>query len=193
VPGAGAFRELIQRVRAGEEAAAAELVRLYEPAIRRAVRVRLVDARLARLFDSMDICQSVLASFFVRAAAGQYDLERPQQLVNLLVTMARNKVADQARRQGAECRDNRRVTEGTLEEKELVDTASSPSERVGGRELYQECRKRLSEQERQLADRRAQGHDWADIAAELHDSPEALRKRLTRAIDRVVRELGLEV
>jgi RNA polymerase sigma-70 factor (ECF subfamily) len=193
VPGAGSFPELIKRVRAGEEAAAAELVRLYEPAIRRAVRVRLVDARLERLFDSMDICQSVLASFFVRAAAGQYDLERPQQLVNLLVTMARNKVADQARKEAAQCRDSRRVAEGTLEEHQLVDTGSSPSERVGGQELYQEFRKRLSDQERQLADRRALGRDWADIAAEMHDSPEALRKRLTRAIDRVVRELGLEV
>ena len=54
---ANAFRDLIARVRAGDAAAAAELVRLYEPAIRRAVRVRLVDARLERLLDSMDVCQ----------------------------------------------------------------------------------------------------------------------------------------
>ena len=36
-----------------------------EPAIRRQ-RVRLADARLGNLLDSMDICQSVLKSFFVR-------------------------------------------------------------------------------------------------------------------------------
>jgi hypothetical protein len=29
------------------------------------------DRRICRLFDSMDICQSVLKSFFVRTAAGQ--------------------------------------------------------------------------------------------------------------------------
>jgi hypothetical protein len=40
------FRELIRRVRAGEEQAAAELVWRYEPAIRRAVRVRLRGPRL---------------------------------------------------------------------------------------------------------------------------------------------------
>src|SRR3954468_3783006 len=95
------FQILIRRVRAGDEAAAAELVRLYEPAIRRAARVRLVDPRLRRVFDSMDVCQAVLASFFVRAALGQYELDRPENLVGLLVNMTRKKLVDQAREQGA--------------------------------------------------------------------------------------------
>jgi hypothetical protein len=61
------FRELIRRVRAGEEQASAKLVRRYEPAI----RVRLRGPHLRRLLDSMDAGQSVLLNFFVRAAAGQ--------------------------------------------------------------------------------------------------------------------------
>ena len=56
------FEELIRRVRAGDQDAAAVLVRRYEPAIRRAVRFRLADARLGNLLDSMDICQSVLGA-----------------------------------------------------------------------------------------------------------------------------------
>ena len=84
------FEGLIARVRAGDEQAAAELVRRYEPAIRRAARVRLVDTRLNRLLDSMDICQSVMASFFVRTALGQFELETPDQLLKLLATMTRN-------------------------------------------------------------------------------------------------------
>jgi hypothetical protein len=36
----GTFRELIDRVRSGDEQAAIDLVRCYEPAIRRAARVR---------------------------------------------------------------------------------------------------------------------------------------------------------
>ena len=58
------FPDLITRVRGGDSAAAAELVRRYEPAIRRVVRLRLTDQRLRRAFDSMDVCQSVLGSFF---------------------------------------------------------------------------------------------------------------------------------
>src|SRR5271165_4547447 len=94
-----AFRKLIERVRAGEQEAASDLVRQYEPEIRRAVRLRLTDPRLHRFVDSMDICQSVLANFFVRVHAGQFELDRPEQLLRLLVTMARNRLYDQARRQ----------------------------------------------------------------------------------------------
>src|SRR3954466_778564 len=93
-----AFDKLIQQVRGGDEAAAEELVRQYEPAIRRAVRVRLVNPGWRRVVDSVDICQSVMGSFFVRAALGQYDLNSPEQLAGLLVRLARNKVTDLARR-----------------------------------------------------------------------------------------------
>jgi len=84
------FADLIRRVRSGDERAAAELVRRYEPAIRRSARVRL-NPRLRRSFDSMDLCQAVLCSFFVRVAAGQYDIDAPEQLLKLLGAMVRNK------------------------------------------------------------------------------------------------------
>lgn len=58
------FVELVRNVRTGDESASAELVRRYEPAIRIAVRARLTAPGLRRLFDSMDICQSVFANFF---------------------------------------------------------------------------------------------------------------------------------
>src|SRR4051794_35097878 len=98
----GAFDELIRRVRDGDEAAAVELVRTYEPIVRRFVRVRLAGGRLRQLFDSMDICQEVMGSFFVRVALGQYELESPRNLLNLLVTIARKKLAMKARRRQPE-------------------------------------------------------------------------------------------
>src|SRR5690348_14389228 len=106
------FADFIRRIRAGDDQAAAELVRRYEPLIRREVRLHLEDQRLCRLFDSMDVCQSVLASFFVRVAAGQYDLDRPEQLVKLLARMTRNKVASAARMQNRQRRDHRRAAGG---------------------------------------------------------------------------------
>ena len=77
------FQDLIGRVRAGDQAAAVDLVRQYEATVRRVVRFRLVDARLGAVLDSMDVCQSVMGSFFVRVAAGQYDLRRPDDLITL--------------------------------------------------------------------------------------------------------------
>jgi RNA polymerase sigma-70 factor (ECF subfamily) len=146
------FRDLVERVRRGDEQAAAELVRRYEPEIRLEVRVRLRlrHPRLRRVLDSMDVCQLVLASFFVRAAAGQYDLERPEQLLHLLRDMARNKLADQAKFHQRRRRDLRREH---AEEAGALDPAGkleTPSELVANRELLEAVRQRLSDEERGL-------------------------------------------
>jgi DNA-directed RNA polymerase specialized sigma24 family protein len=185
-----AFRDLIQQVRAGNELAAAELVRTYEPAIRRAARIRLVDSRLQRLFDSIDISQSVFASFFIRAALGQYELEKPDMLLRLLVTMSHKKLADYARKQGAARRDYRRTAAPS--KWQPVDTHQGPGEQAAMQELLQAFRQRLSAQERHLAEQRSLGRPWSELAAELGEGSEALRKKLTRAIDRAARELGLD-
>ena len=186
------FGELMRRVRAGDADAATLLVRQYEPAIRRAVRVWMLNARLRRAIDSIDICQSVMASFFVRAALGQYELDAPDQLLRLLTTMARHKLADQVDRERAECRDSRRVEEGGAETREIVAAASSPSRQVAAKELLAEVQRRLSPEERQLAELHHQGLDWAQIAARQGGTAEALRKRLARATERVAKELGLD-
>jgi RNA polymerase sigma factor (sigma-70 family) len=186
------FQDLMQRVRAGDGDAAAELVRRYEPSIRRVVRLRLTDARMRRVFDSMDVCQSVLGSFFVRAAMGQYDLGNPDQLLKLLTQMARHKVTDQMRRERAERRDLARVETDSGAAMNVTAASASPSQQAAGRELLVEFRKRLSSEERELADLRAEGREWADIALERGESPEALRKRLARGIDRVAQQLGLD-
>jgi RNA polymerase sigma factor (sigma-70 family) len=186
------FEALMRRVRAGDADAATALVRLYEPAIRRAVRVWMLNARLRRALDSLDICQSVMASFFVRAALSQYHFDTPAQLVQLLVSMARNKVADQVRHEQAGRRDNRRVEPGDVRDIEVKAREASPSQHVAARDLLEEFRRRMSTEERFLADQRGLGREWQDIAAEVGGRPDALRKKLDRALGRIARELGLD-
>jgi RNA polymerase sigma-70 factor (ECF subfamily) len=185
------FSDFLERIRAGDQLAAAELVRQYEPTIRRVVRFRLVDSRLGAVLESADICQSVLASFFVRAASGQFELNDSEDLVKLLVTMAKNKLASRARKEQAECRDNRRAQAG-VDADRLPGAEPTPSYHIATKELLEEVQRRLTPDERQLADLRNQGLDWAAIAEQLGESPVVLRKRLSRALDRVTRELGLD-
>jgi RNA polymerase sigma factor (sigma-70 family) len=186
------FRDLIRRVRAGDHRAAAEVVKQYEPAIRLAVRVRLTAPGLRRVLDSTDVCQSILADFFVRAASGQFDLDRPEQLLKLLATMARNKVKNLARHQQMQRRDHRRVEPALPDDSALADPGPSPSQVVADAELLQTFRKRLSPVERQIADRRAEGLSWREIAAAVGGSADALRVQLARACDRVGHALGLD-
>jgi RNA polymerase sigma-70 factor (ECF subfamily) len=103
------FADFIRRIRAGDDLAARELVQRYEPVIRREVRLRLRDLRLANRLEWNDICQSVMASFFLRAAAGQYDLGQPDHLMRLLIVMTRHKLSEQVRRQSAHRRVYRRL------------------------------------------------------------------------------------
>ncbi len=186
------IEELLRRVRAGDQDAAAMLVKRYEPAIRRAVRFRISDAGLAPLLDSMDICQSVLGSFFIRVATGQYKLETPEQLTKLLTTMARNKLISHARRQHAQRRDNRRVSSEAEAAGRLVSAGESPSKLVAQRDLLQEIERRLSPDERRILELRNEGHEWTTIALELGGSADTLRRRLSRALDRVAEQLGLD-
>ena len=186
------FTGFIVRIRAGDPEAAAELVRRFEPLIRREARLRLHDPGLRRRFDSLDICQSVLASFFLRTAAGQYDLEKPDDLVRLLVGMACNKVKFQARKHHAQRRDTRRLAETSAEESETIANDPSPSHCAASRELLDQFRQRLTAEERQLADLRGEGYSWADIATRLGGTPKARCKQLTRAVQRVARQLGLD-
>jgi RNA polymerase sigma factor (sigma-70 family) len=186
------FEELISRVRAHDEQAAAELVRRYEPAVRIAVRTRLTDAALRRIFDSTDIAQSVLANFFVRAASGQFELHTSEQLIKLLVTMARNKLTNHAVKQRAARRDYRRVQADPILEDQIADRGPSPSQSAAYRELLKEFRSRLSAEELHIADARSLGRSWEEIAAETGSDVNALRSRLSRAISRVVQELKLE-
>jgi RNA polymerase sigma factor (sigma-70 family) len=184
------FAGFVRRIRAGDEQAARELVERYEPVIRREVKMRLRDPRLYRRLDWVDICQSVLASFFMRAAAGQYDLEQPEQLLRLLVVMTRHKLSKQERRHRAEKRDYRLAEDRDPADLEGRPGAEpTPSRLVAGRELLETFRARLSEEERMLADLRGQGYEWAEIAARVGGTPQARRMQLARAVRRVERQL----
>jgi RNA polymerase sigma-70 factor (ECF subfamily) len=190
--GNAGFAELMARARAGDADAAAEVVRRYEPEIRRAIRLRLTDPEIRRVLDSMDVVQSVLGNFFVRAAAGQFDLERPEQLLRLLVTMAHNKLRDQVSYHHAACRDQRRREPAPEPLEQAAAAGPTPSATVAARELLQAVRQALTPEERALADERALGHDWASIARRRGEHPDTLRKRLNQALERVTKRLGLE-
>src|SRR4051794_6956754 len=177
-----ALPALLGRLRAGDPDAAREIVEAYEPHLRRMIRLRIRDSRLRRLFDSSDICQSVMANFFTRLSLGQYDLESPVQLVRLLESMARNKVATQVRKAQVTRRDESEIDS---------DEATSPlapgpsvTEQVAWRELIEVVRARLSNEEKRLSDLRAAGCEWTEIASQVGGTAEAARKRLERAFDR---------
>ena len=187
------FAGLIDGVRRGDADAAARLVKEFEPEIRRAIRIHLNDSPLQRLFDSMDICQSVMANFLVRASVGQFELDEPGKVLGLLVKMARNKLTDKARaQQGARRHPGGKQQHDSAAMLNLADPGASPSRMLQGKELLEQIKEHLTTEEAVLLEHRLEGLEWPEIAAKLNAKPDGLRKQFTRAMDRIVDELKVE-
>jgi RNA polymerase sigma-70 factor (ECF subfamily) len=180
------FPQMVAALRAGDAAAAEALLRRYEAYIRRVVRMRLHDTNLVRLFDSMDICQSILASFLVHAADGDFRLGSPEDLRNLLVRMALNKLATRARALQREA--------GNLpDDWDEIDPSPTPLDRLVTADLAEAIRDRLTPEERALFDLHAvERLTWEEIARRHGGSADALRIRLARALARVRKDFPSE-
>ncbi|HVX60961.1 MAG TPA: sigma-70 family RNA polymerase sigma factor [Pirellulales bacterium] len=183
--------EWFSRIRAGDEEAITAFVKEYEPEIRAEVRRRFRRRDLRRVLDSGDICQSVFKNFFASASLDRFEFDTPEALVKLLLRMVRNKVVDQVRRQQADRRDVRRTESlcPTQHQVVLRSGEPSPEELATFAELRTRLRSRLSTLERRIAELRVAGCSWNAVAEQLGEAPDAVRKRLCRAMDRVSREL----
>jgi len=185
--------ELLARLREGDANAADEFFRKYGTALRVAVRARLTDPILRRHFDSEDVCQSVMASFFARAACGQFTRVDSAGVLRLLMRMAVRKVGRRARNLRRLRRDCRRdLSDGDAAVRRTAGPDPPPDRIIAGRELLAAVRAGLGPTERQLAELRATGLTWVEVAGRAGGSPEARRKQLRRALDEVLVSLGLE-
>ena len=182
---------LLGRLRAGDAQAQAEFCEAFEPYIRREVRLRLkMDAKLSRVLDSIDVCQEVLKSFLLRTQAGEYDLQETPQLMALLKKMLRNKLSKQRRWHYAERR--------TLQRQQIIDPENwsavsghdpSVSRVFDSQETLKAIMQQLSQEEQELAQARANGDSWNNIAERLGSTPDALRMKLGRALEKVIKQV----
>ena len=185
------FQSLLQRVRSGDDAATSELFHKYEADVKRVVGAIMRVERIRLAADPSDIYQSVMASFFIRAALGLYDIPSADQLLKLLKRIARNKVADLARS------PERRVSVVPISAPEGIgtdpaDPAKSPASQIMWMELFHKVRDRFTDAERRVSDLRMMGHSWEEVGVKLGEKADAVRMRLERALKRIGREMNLE-
>jgi hypothetical protein len=85
-----------------------------------------------------------------------------------------------------------RISLTDLSNSVLAANSAGPSRHAALKDLLDEVRRRLPKDENRLLELRQQGVAWAEIALQVGDNPDALRKRLNRAVDLVAEELGLD-
>jgi RNA polymerase sigma-70 factor (ECF subfamily) len=182
------FESLIQRLQEGCQDAAWELIVAYGSCVQRVIR-RSLGQRMRTKFDSLDFVQAVWASVF--RDRDQFDaFKGPDNLIEFLVTVARNKVLMEHRRRTrmAKYDINR---ERSLDEAYYVGEGEGiehpgprPSEVAIVRERWNTLMERQSPLSRRVVELRLAGMTYDEIANELSISERTAR----RVVDRLLSE-----
>ena len=197
---ASTFAGRLDRLRSGDDAEIELFVAKYEPFIRRTLRFRIVRASLQPVADSVDVCQSVLIGFLMRLSAGEYELHCEEDLRKLLAAIANKKFLRLNRHEMAAKRCRAQTQSLSDLPEQAAGSASFPGASAGNStvsglnttDLLKQLSLRMSSQEMEIYRLRSQGNNWIAIGERLGETPSILRKRLSRAIQRVATELGLD-
>ena len=178
---------LLNRFRGGDADAAEDLFHRYVDRLVALASSRL-STRVARRVDAEDVVQSVYGSFFERARAGQYALERSGDLWRLLAGITVNKVLGQVERHQQQKRDFKReqpLTVGAVHDAdsralELMAGTPGPDEAVIVMDELEQVMQQLNPTQRRVLELRLAGESIEEIADEISRSHRTVRRLLER-------------
>jgi RNA polymerase sigma-70 factor (ECF subfamily) len=178
----------LAKARAGDQDALTELARRYEPEVRLVARKRL-SAALRPYLDSMDLVQSVHRSVLFGLRDHKFDLERPEQLVALALTIVRRKAARKSQRAQRQQRlsGHARSADNSLPGliAALSSTESDPAETARYRDAVAQICAQLEDGDKQIMELLLLGYRTADAARELGLNPDVTRVKVSRLRQRL--------
>jgi RNA polymerase sigma-70 factor (ECF subfamily) len=185
-------QDLLARLRSGDERAAAEVFGRFAHRLVGLARQKL-GKTLRGKEEPEDVVQSALKSFYVRYAAGQYELASWDDLWGLLTRITANKCGHRIERYQAARRDVRREVaapdaDDSNRSWELLAREPTPSHAVLLAELIGELHRPLGERDRGILTLRLQGADVEAICAQLQCS----ERTVFRVLERIRRKLELQ-
>jgi RNA polymerase sigma factor (sigma-70 family) len=191
VPGEGdEIRGYLERIQAGDEDAARDLLTRYEAEVRLVVR-RQLPRLLRSRFDSLDFLQSVWGSFFHRVRTTPTEFDDGRHLVAFLARAAKNKVIDEYRRAGSQKGDMRREeplwTDGDRP-KDVAAQIETASQVAEAREAFGKLRDLVPEERRALLELKAAGLSSREIGERLGISERTVQRVLEDLRRRVAME-----
>lgn len=173
----GPLYEQLSRGEAGDvaarEEAYAELCRLITIFVRAGMGQRLRDHR-----DSVDVCQSIARSFIEDHGAGKIRFGNDGELIEYLRTVVQTKFSRLSRHDNAA----KRVPTG---EGPSTSAPMMPYESLEHGECLRDVDARFTDEDREVARLRLGGMSWEQIAAQLGQTPQTLRKRWSRLAQRL--------
>jgi RNA polymerase sigma-70 factor (ECF subfamily) len=192
------FDSLMVRLRSGDQAAAAEIYRLFTHRLIALARTHL-HRRLRGKVDPEDVLQSVYRSFFIRQANSQFEIRNWDGLWGLLATITLRKCGHCLEHFEAGCRDVRReeprrsAADDSSASWEAIARDPTPSEAVVLAETLEEVMRGLTDSHRQMIQLSLQGYSAAEISAEVGYTIRTVQRVLERVRRRLekIRAEGL--
>jgi len=184
------FNLVMARVRAGDDAAAGQLVERFSRRLAGLARKRL-DGRLRRKEDPEDVLQSVFKSFFVRHRRGQFEPTGWDNLWTLLSLIAVCKCADRVAFFRAARRNIGReagLPDATASSRLIFDRQPTPDEAVAVADTVEQIMRGLEVRDREILTLRLQGRLVEEIAGEMGCGERTVR-RVLEHVKRRLRDL----
>ena len=181
MPARDFFTDLMDRLRAGDAAAAHEVFQRFVRKLVRLARCQF-DAALRRKVDPEDVVQSAFKSFFLRYGAGKLEVHDWDNLWGLLTVITLRKCLDRVEYHRAECRDVQREAAaqpgaaGTEPWWEAVAREPRPEEAVVLAETVELLLRGLDEEERPILEMSLQGYTTQEISAALGRAERSVRR-----------------
>lgn len=188
------FEDLMTRLRAGDEAAAAEVFNRFARRLIGLARSRL-DHLVRQKVDPEDILQSVYRSFFSRHAQGHFDLAGWDNLWDLLTLITIRKCDYRRKYFHAARRDvGREVVPRPAEVPfEAVARDPTPSEAARLAETVEQIMRELPPREQDMLALTLQGYDSAEVSDRVGRTERTVQrvlKRVRQRLEEMHAELG---
>ena len=186
------IQAIVSRAINGDAEAVHQLIRDFASVIARELRTQRRFQSLQSRVDSDDISQSVWRCFFSAVVGGEVVFQQPNDVAAYLGRVARNKIESQFRTHLAKKRDIRKTVSSSQEFDFHVSTDESPSEIISTFDFVQSVLSKMSEEEKRIVQRRAQGATWDELAKELATRGDTMRKRHAKVAARILKELDVD-
>lgn len=186
------FRDVMARLRAGDQAAAREIFQRFVDRLIRLARSRF-DGILRRKVDPEDVVQSAYKSFFHRYGEGKLDVQDWGNLWGLLTMITLRKCLDRIEYHRAECRDVKRdaATQAGAAGREpwweAIARDPTPEEAAVLAEIVEQLLRGLAADERPILELSLQGYSTQEISEQLgrpERSVRRLRERVKKQLER---------
>jgi len=183
---------LLRRFRTGNQDAATTLYLRYAKRLEALAR-RQTGQQLATRFDPEDVVQSVFRTFFRRAVDSGYEVPAGEELWQLLLVLALNKIRSLGAYHRAQKRDVARTNSPTPE------TAWSPAAKAGDDLAYQTMRivvedliATLPPPQDRIVELRIEGHEVQQIAVVVSRSKRTVERTLQQFRNRLAKLIDVE-